>query len=237
MSEIFEYPEFVVKLALEFSAIKVVGSKLVPTTWKLNAEVLYEDKEETEDTAEEADLEIKIGIAKIRYWLSNYVNNCVMFDVGNEWAMRAIFDEDDQCDISNNIMMLPWAPQDDLIAEVLHSKLNALGGDELKFGIIELSSNDDMGLSYMFTGDGEGNLPPIQDWVGDVSFYDKPWWARDDGSTFDLMPGADADLSVKPFDSLSLDFIRTNMTRQMGFEATVIRPNFRPTVLDGGKEE
>jgi hypothetical protein len=235
MSEIeYEYPEFVVKLALEFKAIKVVGSKLVPTTWKLNAEVLYEDSDEED---KQGDLEIKIGIAKIRYWLTNYVNNCVMFDVGNEWAMRAIFNADDQCDITNNIMMLPWDPQDDLIAEILHSKFNALAGPYLQFGIIELSSDDDLGLSYMFTGDGEGNLPEVSEWIGDHTFYDKPWWARDDGSTFDLMPNPDADLEIKPFDTLKMDHIRASMTRMMGVEATVIRPNFKPTVLDGGKNE
>lgn len=236
MSEIeFEYPEFVVKLALEFKAIKVVGSKLVPTTWKMNAEVLYEEDDSGED--EEGDLEIKIGIAKIKYWLDNFVNNCVMFDVGNEWAMRALFDEDDACDIDNNIMMLPYTPQDDLIAELFHSKMNALGGQKLKFGIIELSSDDVLGLSYMFTGEGEMNLPEITEWVGERSYYDKPWWARDDASTADIIPGEDDDLSDNPFESLNLDFIRQSFKRQAGVDAVVIRPNFKPTVLDGGKSD
>jgi hypothetical protein len=61
-----------------------------------------------------------------------------------------------------------------MVAEILHSKFNALAGPELQFGIIELSSDDDLGLSYMFTGDGEGNLPEISEWIGEHTFYDKP---------------------------------------------------------------
>ena len=235
MSEEYEYPEFIVKLALDFKAIRVIDNRMIPTHWKLQAEVLYEDDGEEEDP--QGDLEIKIAIAKIKYWLEHILSDSLLIDGDNEWAYNSFFDEDGKCTTGNTIVMLPSSPSDDLIAELIHSKMNAFGGDNLEFGIIELSSDDKTGLSYMFTGNGENNLPEMKDWVGEHTYFDKPWWARDDASTIDLVPGPDADLSVKPSSSFSLDFIRQTFMKQFGEEAVVVRPNFKPTVLNGGLGE
>lgn len=235
MSEEYEYPEFIVKLGLDFKAIRIVDNRLVPTHWKIQAEVLYEDDGLEEDP--EGDLEIKIAIAKIKYWLEHVISGSLLFDASNDWAFESFFDEDGRCTSGNNIVMFPHTPTDDLIAEVLHSKMNAIGGKYLQFGIIELTSDEKTGLSYMFTGDGENNLPEMSDWIGERAYFDKPWWARDDASTIDLIPGPEANLEEKPPSAYSLDFIRQSFKKQFGEEAVVVRPNFKPTVLKGGLDE
>lgn len=235
MSDEYDYPEFIVKLALEFKAIRVVDNRMIPTTWKINAEVLYDDDYHDDDPA--YDIEIKTSIAKIRYWLDNVVNGSVMFDAGNEWAAEAFFDEEGRCSIGNGIMIMPAPITDDLIAEIIHSKMNAFGGEYIQFGIIELTSDDKNGLSYMFTGMGEFNLPDMESWVGERAFFDKPWWARDDASTFDSIPDEDADLDERPRSSYSLDFIRQSFQHQYGEDAIVIRPTFRPTIIPGGVDD
>ncbi len=236
MSEEYEIPEFIVRLGLDFKAIRITDNRMIPTTWKIQAEVLYDDEDLDEDKVEEYEMEIKVAIAKIKYWLENALDGCLMFCVDNEWAINALFDEDGRVTSGNNIVMLPNEPTDDLIAEVLHSKMNAFGGKAIQFGTIELTSDDKSGMSYMFTGVGEFNLPEMSEWIGEHAYFDKPWWARDDASTVDVIPAADADLSEKPASSYSLDFIRQSFRKQFGEEAIVVRPNFKPEVLDGGKE-
>lgn len=233
MTEDFVIPEFVVRLALDFKAIRVVGNRLVPTHWKLQAEVLY-DEPEDDTTGAQDEVEIQVAIAKIKYWLENSLSGSLLISVDNEWAYEAFFDEDGRCTSGNNIVLLPGDPADDMIAEIIHSKMNAFGGETLEFGVIELTSDDKTGLSYMFTGVGEFNLPEMKEWVGDRAYFDKPWWARDDASTMDVIPGDDADLDVKPASAYSLDFIRQTFRKQFGEEAVVVRPNFKPTVIDGG---
>lgn len=235
MSEEYVYPEFIVKLALDFKAIRVVDNQMIPTTWKIQAEVLYDEEDENDDP--NYDVEIKTSIAKIKYWLEHVLSGSVMFDVGNEWAFNAFFDEDGKCTTQNNIVLMPSTPTDDLIAELLHSKMNAFGSGFIEFGVMELTSDDKSGLSYMFTGDGENNLPEMVDWIGERAYFDKPWWARDDASTVDLIPTEEADLDVKPTSAYSLDFIRQSFMKQFGEEAVVIRPNFKPTVINGGLDD
>lgn len=233
-----EYPEFIVSLALNFKAIRVVGNQLVPTTWNIKAEVLYDEEEDSvDDDVEAHDLEIRIAIAKIKYWLENTLNGSVIFDAGNEWASLAFFDEEGFVSVGNNNVILPAPPTDDLIAEILHSKMNAFGGKFLQFGVIELSSDDKNGLSYLFTGDGEINLPEMGDWVGETAYFDKPWWARPDASTYDVIPGPEDDLTELPASAYSLDFIRQSYLKQLGKVAEVVKPQFRPTVVKGGLDE
>lgn len=234
MSEEYTIPEFVVKLALEFKAIRVIDNRMVPTHWKLLAEVLYNEVEE--DEALTYDTEIKIAFAKIKFWLQHVLNGSLLISSDNEWAYGAFFDEDGRTTTGNNTVLLPSDPTDDLISEIIHSKMNAFGGDAIEFGIIELTSDDENGLSFMFTGHGESNLPEMKDWVGERAYFDKPWWARDDASTFDIIPNDDADLEVKPASAYSLDFIRKQFEKKSEEGAVIIRPSFRPTVIEGGKE-
>ena len=232
MSDIDDIPEFIVRLSLDFNGIRAVGSKLTPTKWKLVAEVLYDEFPEDE---EEDDFGVKVAIAKIRYWFDNVFSGSMIFDGGNEFAHRSFFDDDGRRAVDNNVVILPAPPTDDLLMEVLHSKLNALGAPYIQFGTMELTSDDDNQLSYIFTGLGETNLPSITDWVGERAFFDKPWWARDDGSTYDSIPDEDADLSQKPTSAFSLDFVRKSLESKNDQEAVIIRPaTFNPTIIAGG---
>jgi hypothetical protein len=239
MSELDEYPDFFVKLNLEFKAIRIVENQMIPTHWKIQSELLYTDTSETDDEVltNRIDLDIRASISKFRYWLDNIVHNCVIVGADNEWAINSFFDENGHLTLGNNIMILPGPPTDDLIAEVIHSKMNAMGNENIQFGVVELSSDDKNGLSYIFTGMGEFNLPSMEEWIGERAYFDKPWWARDDASTFDTIPNSDDDLSVTPASSFSLDFIKQSLMNQYAVAAQVIRPTFKPTVIVGGAED
>lgn len=231
--EEYEIPEFIVRLNLEANAIRVVDSKLSPSRWKISVD-LYELDNDFEP--EQNDIGIKTAIAKIRYWLENIFQNSLILSPGNSWAAKAFFNQEGHTTSSNNIVLLPDDPSDDIIAEILQSKFNAFGYPYLQFGSLELVNDDDPVLSYIFNGVGEINLPEMDDWIGTHAYHDVPWWARDDASTVDVIPSPDADLTDKPKSSFSLDFIRQTF-EQTPTSAAVIKPNFKPRVIDGGNSD
>jgi len=225
-----EYPEFIVKLNLTFKAIRVLDNRLIPTTWKIHTEVIYD--EEAQESVD-FDVEVKTTIGKINYWLDNLVSGSLIFSRDNDWPYMSFFDEDGRCTAGNVVTITPEDPTDDHLAEIIHSKFNAFGGDHIQFGIVELESDDTTGLSFMFTGDGQMNLPFMEEWVGPHAYFDRPWWARDDGSTYDVIPPEDADLSIRPESSIDLDFIRARFRKQMGISGNIVRPTFKPEVIKG----
>lgn len=235
MSDIIDdSDELFVSFNLEFKAIRVIGSRMIPTTWKLRTEVLYDDEHEDDDAYL---FNTKIALAKIKFWFDNFIDGSVLMDRGNDWAQRAFLSEEGQQSVENHIVLFPDEPTDQLLAEVFQSKMNALGGNFLTFGLVELNSDDLSGLTFIFTGVGEFNLPEIEEWVGERSYFTKPWWSRDDASTIDVIPDDKADLFQIPSFAQSLDFIADAMRPAKSMSAQIIRPEFRPSVIQGGRKD
>jgi hypothetical protein len=125
-------------------------------------------------------------------------------------------------------------PDDQHLAALFQAKLQALATSVMVFGPVEVQSDNQLGLQFTFVGDSNAVLPKIEDWVGKRSFFDKPWWDRDDGSTLDILPAEDADLTVKPPWAFSFDFL--SHQKPTPTQVKIVRPEFRPTVIDGGKK-
>lgn len=235
MSEIIDdSDELFVNLNLEFKAIRVMGSRMIPTAWKLRTEVIYDDEHEDDEAYH---LNTRIAIAKIKFWFDNFIDGSVFMNRGNEWAQRAFLGEEGAQSVDNPIVLLPDEPTDQMLCEALQSKMNALAGNFLTFGLTELQSDDLSGLSFIFTGVGEFNLPEIDEWVGERSFFTKPWWSRNDASTIDIIPGEDDNILETPAFAQSLDFIADAMRPAKEPTARIIRPEFRPSVIQGGKKD
>jgi hypothetical protein len=235
MSDIIDASdELFVSFNLEFKAVRVIGARLIPTTWKLRTEVLYDEEHEDDDSYL---LNTKVALAKIKFWFDNFIDGSVLMGRDNEWAQRAFLSEEGQKSVENHIALLPDEPTDQLLAEVFQSKMNALAGNFLTFGLVELNSDDLSGLTFIFTGVGEFNLPEVEEWVGERSYFSKPWWSRDDASTIDVIPDDDADLNRLPTFAYSLDFIADAVRPSKDMSAQIIRPEFRPSVIQGGKKD
>jgi hypothetical protein len=90
-------------------------------------------------------------------------------------------------------MYCPDNPGDDVIIQLLHSKLTALSESELLVGEIHLKGND-TSLQYTFDcQDGNYGLPlTAAEYCTESKTRDElPWWTRDDGFCFEFMkPGA-----------------------------------------------
>lgn len=100
--------------------------------------------------------------------------------------------------LSSNIMMYcPSFANDDVIVQVIHSKLAALAGDELIIGEIHLKGSD-TALQYTFDcPDGQYMLPETtaEYYTEGVARDPIPWWARDDGFSFEFIRPKDSELS------------------------------------------
>lgn len=223
--EVFTTMNFEVKLT------RVIDNILVPSNLKFSV-----DFEPLDDATEN---DIDRSFAKIRYWLDNIVSRCLVFSRDND-AARAMFNDENGRPRSGNVVMLtPDEPDDQHLCALFQAKLAALSGHTIEFGPTEVKSDNVMGLNFTFVGDPDDILPGMGEWVGERTYFADPWWNRDDGSTFDAVPGEGADLAVRPAWAFTFEFLdRPKHAPTPPAEKTVVvHPQFRPLVIDGGKEE
>ncbi len=210
---------FLLKYTQSFNAIRILENELSPVRLMVSSEIVGNTPIESP--------EFRLGIAKIDFWFRNIVHNSIMLSAENEWAMSLLFEQP-----ANIPLMAPYDPTDDVLATLFNCKCNVLANEAFEvgfFGVEDESSN----LIFTYADEELPDLPTTEDWfVGSRSYYDKPWWLRDDSSTFDVLPGDDDDLNSKPDCFFSLDFLR----EQFHDPAEVIRPNFKPKVIHGKKK-
>lgn len=228
-----EDSDFIIQFTQSFKAIRVIDTRLIPTTWDLRVELIFD--EDLAGTAE-YDLAVHAALSKIKYWFRTVLESSVIIDRDSAYAHKAFLDDEGRIITGNNLVTLPGHPGDDLLVSAIHSKINALAHDVFWAGTIDIT-NDDNGLHYVFFGEGDERLPTMDEWVGERTYFPVPWWGRNDASVMDVIPGEDADLSIPPAFAYSLDFVEDEILGLNKREpAPVIRPNFKPTIIDGGKK-
>jgi hypothetical protein len=227
MSDEFETEVFS-RITLKCKVIKVIDKMLIPTNIKLVADIIPED-EIFEDYL------ILGAFTKIRFWCEQIVDKAVLFNRNNEWALNAFVNAEGNQVLENNIMLLPEDPTDEILAQIFQSKMNALGNGIICFGPMEIVSDNPNGLSFLFTGSGDLDLPSMKEWIGEHSYFKDPWWCRNDASMLDVLPPPDADLTQIPNFAKSLEFIVDALKPTDAPVAGVIRPTFRPEIIHGGK--
>ena len=219
-------PRILIDFEQQITMVRIVEDIIIPSTLLIRAEVLP-----TEDGGDE---DYEIAFAKVRFWLENVVTRCIAFGRTNQSALKMLISEDGLNNSGNLLMLTPGEPGDENLAILLQAKMSALGGGKLLFGSVEIKSNNLTGLRYTFVGSADEVLPSMAEWIGEHTYFEEPWWNRDDASTLDVIPGPEADLSKKPKWAYDLDFI-ANAIRPN--KEVVIRPAFNPTVIDGGKDD
>ena len=118
-----------------------------------------------------------ISYTKVVTFLTDYVNNSLLFAKGN--------DSDLFYNYTNNFIILPELSEHHLIA-TLHSKLNSITDPLTEVDRITLIDKKEK-LSYEYISlDGCYNeLPTAETWATEFSWFDGCWWDRDDVTTFD----------------------------------------------------
>ncbi len=216
-NKIVEQNEIIIKFTKEFRGIRIIEDKLYPTIWGIRADIMPSDACSNE--------EIDFSLNKIRYFFDTIINSAIFFSAENAWAMEAFCNK-----TSNNLVLCPREPSDDHLCLLLKAKMNALANMTLEIGYLELYA-DTQDIEYMLVGEYILNLPEMKEWVGARSFFDDPWWHRDDASTIDVIPSETADLNAIPEFAFNFDFLKEETIKKKNEDIKVIRPKFKPKIV------
>lgn len=220
--------EIYITFTVDITVIRMIGRVMMPSMLTLSASI-----DRDEDAEDEA---VELAILKGKHWLRNVVENTIIFDVGNTDAMNLLLDEDGTNKTDNMFVIAPDTPSDEMLAALFQAKLNALARGAINIVSMNIESDNMEGLSFTLCGDYSTTLPPTMDeWMGTPNYFQVPWWRRDDASTLDVVPNAEADLSTTPAWAYSLDYLGGSKVRPE-MKDSVAPPGFRPTVIKGGKD-
>jgi hypothetical protein len=203
--------------------VRMIGGNLIPSVLKIGADVSPTEKASPDD--------LQNCMAKINFWFSSIVSRCVAFSYNNDVALSMFVAEDGTNRTDNMLLIAPGDPTDDMLAVLFQAKMRALCNGAIDFDVVDVKSDNSMGLGFTFIGQSLNILPTMEEWVGVPNFFDEPWWERNDGSTLDVCPPPEADLTKKPQWAFNLDAINKPV------QGTVIHHEFRPTVIEGGKKD
>jgi len=135
---------------------------------------------------------------KIKFFIESVIHQCVLTHPSAKINMA---------NITNKVVMLPHPPANDVIAMVLHSKLNAIVSEYIEIIKVTVGSKvRDPVISYTHAETVYPVLPELKDWVkSDDYYYDAPWWGRNDTDTQDFEVNSETDLTKPPESDTILD--------------------------------
>lgn len=219
--------ETIVTFRFEVEMIRMVGSHLMPSIIEITSDIDILDGTDDEDA--------EVAMMKVRYWFDTYVTRCIAFAASNAAAAAMFLDENGVNRTGNNFMATPLEPSDQHLSAIFQAKMNALGDGKMLFSHIQIRSNNADGMTFTFVGDPSDVLPEFSDWIEQTYYFDQAWWDRDDASMIDIIPGEGVDLTVRPNWAKTMDFLRDTMKPVTAGE--VIRPNFKPKIIEGGRKD
>jgi hypothetical protein len=139
--------------------------------------------EATEDDTMTAQFNQNISFSKVLYFLTEIFNESILFESEHK---EDIFKYLSTCD--NNLVVLPDLSEGTIVT-ALHRKLNSISHETTRVHHVKLCDTD-LDLTYKYTCTTEDDeafdgLPDIDDWIGPLSYWEQPWWARPDQLTWD----------------------------------------------------
>lgn len=175
-------------LTHSFTGMRLQDGFLTPVDWDLTIDLVATGK--TGKSKEDVEYSASVAYQKIYFWLDTNLPNIVMVDVNNEDDLYI-------ANLSSNIMMYcPGNPGDDMIIQLLHSKISVLAGHDLIVGEMHLKGSD-TSLQYTFDGDNGYMLPlTVEEYYTEGTAKDTdPWWTRNDGFCFEFIRPTDTKVS------------------------------------------
>ena len=173
-----------------FTGIRMLNSALIPVDWKLSIDLVAVYKK-GKLSAEELEFNATVAYQKLFFWLETNLPNIVAVDVTNEDDLYI-------ANLSANIMLYcPVSPYDDVIVQLIHSKLNVLADSDLVVGEVRIKASD-MTVQYSFDIDGSGySLPTTTSdyYTEGIAKDELPWWMRNDGFSFEFIRPEDTELT------------------------------------------
>jgi hypothetical protein len=135
------------------------------------------------DDVLDAQLDQNISFSKIMYFLESVVDQSFVYDR----EMMEDINKYVATTFDNNLLILPDTSENVLVI-ALHSKINSFIS---KNSIVERINVKDVEpqMNYDYFCDEKedvaAGLPSQKEWMGELPFWEKPWWERNDASTYD----------------------------------------------------
>lgn len=168
-------------LHFKFTLLCLIDADLMPSTYNLTIKLKVNNNTLTPH-------EIAKRINNIKLWINTCVDQSIAYSIHNRLD-TSILEH-----LNNNIIMCPEDPYDHILLYLIQSKIYAIK-DCNDINVIETClTPDESDMSTTITGIPD-ILPSNKQWMGETSFFDKPWWERNDTSTVDIVfePGDNLD--------------------------------------------
>ncbi len=175
----------------------------------------------------QAYLHQNISYQTINSFIFDQLHQTIIYDLNSKKACERAFASHD-----NNFMILPELSEACLVT-ALHSKLNAICHENSFVEYIKLAEKTENLCYDFFTDDGEyESLPSIEEWLGELSFWDKPWWERRDFSKFDNVAENKEELDVFLNDDANKGIIERMQSPIAEIEGQVIADIYKKEIKD-----
>jgi len=202
---------------IKFNLMRMLDNRLISSKITFRADLIIDDDASAQQQV--------TALSNIRKWFDIVVNGAVAYFPGMDIPACTIQH------ISNNLMFCPDEPYDHLLLILLTAKINAIGSGVVKINRCTIDSNLGEGFGNWFEGDPLDMLPSTEDWLGEIAYFDQPWWNRSDGGMIDAWVDDGEDPNDKPDILINLmddddDELHNNTHRS----AEIIRP-FKPVIV------
>jgi len=148
---------------------------------------------------------------KIKFFIENLMHQSVITHPSAKVNMA---------NIDNKVIVLPHPPANDVIAMMLHSKLNAIVSEYIEVISVKVGSKGiDPVISYTHADDVYPALPTPKDWIkSDDYYYDVPWWSRNSTDTEDNEEMSKSNLTSVPKSDTILDDLEKAILGELKLE-------------------
>lgn len=135
----------------------------------------------SEKELRDAQKQQNISFTKVTMFIEHVLNNSVL--VEKEW-----FDENvaHVSVIQNTVVVLPSITEDAFVAS-LHCKFNTIVSENTVIETVKLvDTQEKLSYNYMMIDEFDYHeLPSTAEWCNEFSYWETPWWYRDDICTMD----------------------------------------------------
>ena len=121
-----------------------------------------------------------VSFCIVNFFIKDYLNNTVIYSSDQRSWLEKFIPEFD-----NTLTILPQLTETMFLSSI-HAKLNTLVLDNTVVEHIEIVDiAQDLSYNYFNDSFDYDELPEVEDWLGEFSFWKTPWYYRKDFSTFD----------------------------------------------------
>lgn len=165
-------------MTLDFSFIgnRIEDGYFAPVQWQLEVDMIpVVDKSLSGEQA-------TVSYHRISFWLNKMLPDSLIVNGENDIDVQIAAIP------SNNMIVCPYSPSDDVLVRLLHSKLSILSEKNLVIGEVRLTSSDSpIRYSYNLDETGYGLPKSTEYYFLDNCKHSKPWWDRNDGHTMEFV--------------------------------------------------